>query len=49
MNDLADKVLVPPIVKHDFLASLERARPTVSAEDLAVYEQFTADFGEEGV
>lgn len=48
-QDLADKVLVPPIVLQDFLASLQRARPTVSADDLAVYEKFTSEFGEEGV
>lgn len=40
---------MPPITIADFFASLERARPTVSQDDLAKYEQFTADFGEEGV
>ena len=48
-NDKADKVLVPPIVIADFYASLERARPTVSKDDLTRYEKFTAEFGEEGV
>lgn len=27
---------------------LLRARPTVSADDLAIYEKFTSEFGEEG-
>lgn len=27
---------------------LLRARPTVSSSDLAVYEKFTSEFGEEG-
>ena len=48
-NNQADKVLVPPIVVEDFHASLQRARPTVSKEDLIRYEDFTKDFGEEGV
>jgi SpoVK/Ycf46/Vps4 family AAA+-type ATPase len=43
------QVLVPPIVITDFYASLERARPTVSKDDLIRYEQFTKEFGEEGV
>lgn len=48
-NNLADKVLVPPITRSDFEASMYRARPTVGKEDLAKYEKFTADYGEEGV
>jgi vacuolar protein-sorting-associated protein 4 len=48
-NDQADKVLVPPITRSDFEASMYRARPTVSPDDLAAYEKFTAEFGEEGV
>jgi vacuolar protein-sorting-associated protein 4 len=48
-ENLADKVLVPPITLHDFMASLERARPTVSEEDLAKYTAWTREFGEEGV
>ena len=48
-NNLAEKVLVPPIVVQDFYASLERARPTVSKDDLIRYEQFTKEYGEEGV
>ena len=48
-NNKADKVLVPPITVKDFYASLQRARPTVSKDDLLRYEEFTKDFGEEGV
>lgn len=48
-NDQADKVLVPSITRADFQASLHRARPTVSPDDLALYEKFTSEFGEEGV
>jgi SpoVK/Ycf46/Vps4 family AAA+-type ATPase len=48
-NNLADKVLVPSITRADFEASLHRARPTVSPDDLASYEKFTSEFGEEGV
>ncbi len=45
----ADKVKVPLISKSDFDAVLERARPTVGADDLEVHEKFTAEFGQEGV
>lgn len=48
-NDQADKVLVPCITRADFEASLHRARPTVSPDDLSLYEKFTSEFGEEGV
>ena len=48
-NDQADKVLVPSITRADFEASLHRARPTVSQDDLELYEKFTSEFGEEGV
>lgn len=48
-NDQADKVLVPSITRADFEASLHRARPTVSSDDLELYEKFTSEFGEEGV
>lgn len=44
---LADKVVPPRITKRDFDKVLLRARPTVAAADLDVFERFTADFGEE--
>lgn len=40
---------MPPITRADFESSMYRARPTVGKEDLAKYEKFTADYGEEGV
>lgn len=49
LNNLADKVLVPPITRSDFESSMYRARPTVGQDDLAKYEKFTAEYGEEGV
>ncbi|KAI8473497.1 MAG: AAA-ATPase of VPS4/SKD1 family [Monoraphidium minutum] len=44
---LADKVLPPVITRADFDKVLLRARPTVSPSDLAQYEKFTDEFGEE--
>lgn len=32
---------------RDFEKVLMRARPTVSKNDLAIFERFTAEFGEE--
>lgn len=45
---LAERVLPPSITMRDFEKVLARARPTVSASDLQVFERFTAEFGEEG-
>lgn len=44
----AKMVMPPPITRSDFERVLARARPTVSAADLQVYEDFTREFGEEG-
>lgn len=44
---LADKVVPPKISRRDFEVVLLRARPTVSPGDLAVFEKFTEEFGEE--
>ena len=44
----ASKVMPPGINFRDFEKVLLRARPTVSEDDLKVYERFTAEFGEEG-
>ncbi|PSC75535.1 SUPPRESSOR OF K(+) TRANSPORT GROWTH DEFECT 1 [Micractinium conductrix] len=53
LQTLADKGLAglvhpPNITFRDFEQVLLRARPTVSADDLASYEKFTSEFGEEG-
>ncbi|WZN65423.1 AAA-ATPase [Chloropicon roscoffensis] len=45
---LAEQVVIPPISKSDFDIVLLRARPTVSHDDLKVFENFTEEFGEEG-
>ena len=47
-ENIADKVVIPPITKHDFDIVLLRARPTVSTDDLEVFTRFTEEFGEEG-
>jgi len=47
-ENLADQVVIPPISMSDFEIVLLRARPTVSHDDLAVFERFTEEFGEEG-
>lgn len=41
-------VVPPPITRDDFERALVRARPTVSPDDLKVYEDFTQEFGETG-
>ncbi|KAF5835378.1 P-loop containing nucleoside triphosphate hydrolase protein [Dunaliella salina] len=46
-NNLADKVLPPPITMRDFNKVMLRARPTVGKADLEVFERFTSEFGEE--
>merc|ERR1712072_6852 len=38
-ENLADQVVIPPISMSDFEIVLLRARPTVSHDDLAVFEQ----------
>ena len=45
---LSEQVVIPPICKSDFDIVLLRARPTVSHDDLKVFENFTEEFGEEG-
>ena len=44
----AANVHPPQISMRDFEKVLTRARPTVSKNDLGVYENFTSEFGEEG-
>mmetsp|Transcript_6693 Transcript_6693/g.24789 ORF Transcript_6693/g.24789 Transcript_6693/m.24789 type:complete len:438 (+) Transcript_6693:263-1576(+) len=45
---VAEHVHTPAISMRDFELVLDRARPTVSKEDLEVYGRFTDEFGEEG-
>lgn len=40
--------MIPEITIRDFERALEHSRPTVSKEDLKVYEEFTEEFGQEG-
>lgn len=44
----AAEVHPPDIAPSDFKKVLLRARPTVGAGDLEIYEKFTSEFGEEG-
>lgn len=44
----AENVIVPEITIRDFQNALSHSRPTVSKEDLKVYEDFTEEFGQEG-
>lgn len=49
LNDVpSDKLLPPAVSKNDFIKALKTARPSVSLDDLAEYEQFTREFGQEG-
>lgn len=48
--------LIPPILEYviylshqrDFLKALQRAKPTVSPEDLIKHKKFTDEFGMDG-
>ena len=48
MDVPGDKLLEPQVQLSDFLRSLENTRPTVNADDLKRFEDFTRDFGQEG-
>ncbi len=49
LNDVpSDKLLPPAVSVQDFLKALKTSKPSVSQEDLADYEKFTAEFGQEG-
>ncbi len=48
MEVQGDKLLEPQVNISDFLKSLQNTRPTVNADDLKRFEDFTADFGQEG-
>lgn len=42
------EVQPPAITKSMFTKVLSRAKPTVSKDDLEVFDRFTSEFGEEG-
>ncbi len=48
MDVPGDKLLEPKVTVGDFIKSLENTRPTVNADDLKRFEDFTSDFGQEG-
>ena len=48
MDVPGDKLLEPNVTLSDFLKSLQNTRPTVNSDDLKRFEDFTADFGQEG-
>jgi len=48
MDVPGNKLLEPQVTVGDFLRSLQNTRPTVNAADLKQFEDFTADFGQEG-
>lgn len=48
MDVPGDKLLEPKVTVGDFIKSLQNTRPTVNADDLKKFEDFTADFGQEG-
>lgn len=47
-NNKGDLVVPPKVTYKDFEKVLARARPTVGANDLKIFEDFTKEFGEEG-
>lgn len=47
-NEMTHRVVPPLISMEDFRKVLTRAKPTVGKEDLAVFQRFTEEFGEEG-
>ena len=47
--DLSEgELCVPKITKRDFERALRTSRPSVSKDDLAQHDEFTANFGQEG-
>ncbi|TVY57585.1 Vacuolar protein sorting-associated protein 4, partial [Lachnellula cervina] len=45
----SDKLLEPPLQIKDFVKAVKSARPTVSGEDIKRSEEWTKEFGSEGV
>jgi len=48
MDVPGDKLVEPQVTRHDFEKALSNARPSVNADDLKRFEDFTNDFGQEG-
>jgi len=44
----AEKLIAPPVNYRDFEKTLQRCKPSVSEADLAEFEEFTKNFGQEG-
>ncbi|EKX33345.1 vacuolar protein sorting protein 4 [Guillardia theta CCMP2712] len=47
-NNLADKLVAPPVSYRDFEKTLARCKPSVSLNDLQEFEKFTKEYGQEG-
>lgn len=43
-----DKLQPPPMTAADFIQSISKIRPSVSPKDLTRFEEWTAEFGQEG-
>jgi len=43
-----ENLLEPPLILKDFVKAVKGARPTVSGEDIAKSDAWTAEFGSEG-
>mmetsp|Transcript_49917 Transcript_49917/g.118316 ORF Transcript_49917/g.118316 Transcript_49917/m.118316 type:complete len:443 (+) Transcript_49917:293-1621(+) len=43
-----EKLVAPPVTFRDFEKTLQRCRPSVSEDDLAEFEKFTKEFGQDG-
>lgn len=43
-----EQLLEPPLQVKDFVKAIKSARPTVSQDDLAKSDAWTAEFGSEG-
>mmetsp|Transcript_8161 Transcript_8161/g.17585 ORF Transcript_8161/g.17585 Transcript_8161/m.17585 type:complete len:104 (+) Transcript_8161:1283-1594(+) len=43
-----DLVQAPPVTAADFETAFTKTKPSVAATDLARYEQFTSEFGQDG-
>ena len=43
-----NRLMEPNVTNNDFKAAMDRSRPSVNADDLQRFEEFTRDFGQEG-
>jgi vacuolar protein-sorting-associated protein 4 len=49
LEDVPGEKLYPPVVsKYDFIKALKSSKPSVGKDDLAQYEKFTKEFGQDG-